>query len=159
MAQATVTRTNMQREQYAEWLQGYRWDAFLTSTFRRPRKEPYYALQAVRGELERHNVVRGFLAAEPHQSGDLHIHGIVAGSIRNGHSLMDSPTGIWEGLFKRFGRAKVEPCNNHEAVTMYCSKYLLKQQSRVCDFYEVFGNRLAWKRGELEQAQTNVCNA
>jgi hypothetical protein len=147
----------MVREQYAEWLQGYRWDYFMTATFRSPRKDALPALKHVWHELrERHNVARAFLVVEPHQSGDLHLHGILAGSRVEGGGYfgqdsnnMDTPSGTWEGLFKRFGRAKVEPCNNHEAVSMYCSKYLLKQQHRVCDFYEIYGNRLTWERGKL----------
>ena len=144
------------KQGYAEWLQGYNWDYFLTATFRKPRKEPYYALQQVWGVLQQHNVARGFLAAEPHKTGDLHIHGIVAGTELpnkgyfgvDGNNI-DTPEGIWSGLFKRFGRAKVEPCNSRESVTAYCSKYILKQQSRVCDYYEVIGNKLSWERGKI----------
>ena len=146
---------------YAEWLQGFTWDYFVTSTFRRPRKEPYYALQSVWHELQRHNVARGFLVAEPFQKcGDLHIHGIVAGTrgkgsyygvqTKDGVPLnIDTPRNIWQGLFERFGRAKVEWCNSSEAVSLYCAKYLLKQQSRVCDYYEVFGNKRTWQRGRI----------
>lgn len=151
------TRGTEVKEQYAEWLQGYRWDDFLTVTFRQSRKEPYYALRHVGNALRNsHNVARAFLVAEPHQSGDLHIHGIIAGSEVQGRGFygvegnnMDTPTGIWGDMFRRFGRSKVEPCKNHEAVSMYCSKYILKQQSRVCDYYEVIGNKLAWERGRL----------
>lgn len=156
-------RNNTVREQYAKWLQGYRWDYFLTSTFRSPRHEPYYAIKHVWHELhDGHNIARAFLVAEPHQSGDLHIHGITAGSKLEpfagveprgyygvqGNNI-DTPAGTWEGLFKRFGRAKVEPCNSHEAVSMYCAKYLLKQQHRACDYYEIFGNKYAWERGRM----------
>lgn len=152
-------RHNDTRLQYAEFLQGFTWDYFLTATFRSPRREPYYALQHVWRELQRHNVARAFLAAEPFQAcGDLHIHGIAAGTrnkgsfygvrARDGTPLnIDTPQGIWHGLFKRFGRAKVGWCNSHEAVSMYCSKYILKQQSRVCDYYELFGNKASWQRG------------
>jgi len=177
------TRTQKEREQYSEWLQTYRWDYFLTATFdpgkgcaihakgesqyvmdrvtgqavrseyTRGRKEPYSALKAVSGELVKHNVARAFLVAEPHQSGDLHIHGIVAGSVRNGRNLMESPGEIWSALFKRFGGAKVEPVHGAGQVCMYCSKYVLKQQSRTADYYEVYGNKLAWERGKLEVAQ------
>jgi hypothetical protein len=164
MASVDVTRTNTERLQYAEWLQDYRWDYFMTATFRKPRKEPYYALQHVWGQLQRHNVARSFLAVEPHESGDLHIHGILAGSITRpvtlpggmvvpGNNLIDTAEGIWGGLFKRFGRAKVEPCNSHEAVTMYCSKYILKQQSRAFDYYGVFGNKLTWQRGRVNDVK------
>lgn len=135
------------RQGYAEWLKGYNWDCFLTSTFRKPRKEPYYALQSVWHELKNYGVARAFLVAEPHQSGDLHVHGIVAGRGPGWQPDLALPWDIYAGLFKRFGRAKVEACNSQEAVTGYCAKYLLKQQSRVCDYYEVFGNKFAWQDG------------
>jgi hypothetical protein len=149
MALDELTRTNLQREQYAEWLQGYRWDYFFTCTFRDARREPYYALEHVTSELVRHNMARGFLVAEPLQSGDLHTHGIIAGSVRQERNLMAEPEVMWQGLFKRFGRSKVEYCHTVAAVTMYCSKYILKQQSRACDYYKIYGNKLTWERGKL----------
>ena len=146
MTEAT-RRGNLIRQQYADFLQGYNWDYFLTSTFRRPRKEPYYALQSVWHVLQSDFVARAFLVAEPHQSGDLHIHGLAAGSGPGWRPEMALPWDIWTSLFKRFGRARVEACNTQEAVTGYCAKYLLKQQSRVCDYYEIFGNKFSWKDG------------
>ncbi|MBA7540092.1 hypothetical protein ES705_32381 [subsurface metagenome] len=150
---AVVTyRGELIRQQYAEWLQGYNWDYFLTSTFRRPRIEPYYAIQSVWHELQKSFVARAFLVVEPHQSGDLHIHGLAAGAGPGWRPELALPWEIWSGLFKRFGRAKVEACNSQEAVTGYCAKYLLKQQSRACDYYEVFGNKFAWHNGlDLER--------
>lgn len=147
MAVMDRNRGEIIRQGYAEWLQGYNWDYFMTSTFRSPRIEPYYALKHVWSELRNHNVSRAFLVAEPHQSGDLHIHGLAAGRGPGWRPEMALPWEIWSGLFKRFGRAKVEACNNQEAVTGYCAKYLLKQQSRVCDYYEVFGSKNAWRDG------------
>ncbi len=140
-------RGELIKEQYAEFLQGYNWDYVLTSTFRKPRREPYYALQHVWHRLQNYNVARAFLVAEPHQSGDLHIHGLAAGAGPGWRPEMALPWDIWQGLFKRFGRAKVEACNSQEAVTGYCAKYLLKQQSRACDYYEVFGSKFAWHNG------------
>lgn len=112
-------------------------------------------MKSVWNELERHNVARGFLGVEPHQSGDLHIHGIVAGYYREvtpGAGLVGwkpelrLPWEIWGGLFHRFGRAKVEECNSAEAVTAYCAKYVLKGQ-KTSDHYGFFGGPSAWKRG------------
>ena len=142
-------RGGIVRQAYADWLQSYHWDYFATATFRSPRKEPYYALKHVWHELHvNSNVDRAFLVAEPFQSGDLHIHGLLAGDT-NWKPEMKLPWDIWSGLFERFGRAKVEACNNQEAVSLYCAKYVLKQQSRVCDYYEVFGNKHVWLNGEL----------
>jgi len=144
-----LARDGTIRREYAEWLQVYNWDYFLTSTFRRPRKEPYYALQSVWHELRKYNVARAFLGVEPHESGDLHIHGIASGSGPGWRPEIALPWDIWSGLFKRFGRAKVEACNSQEAVSAYCAKYVLKQQSRACDYYEIFGNKLAWVEGKV----------
>jgi hypothetical protein len=144
------------RQAYAEWLQGYYWDYFVTSTFRVARKEPYYALQSVWHELRKSNVFRSFLVAEPHQSGDLHIHGLVAGRGPGWEPEIALPWDMFDSLFHRFGRARVEACNNHEAVSMYCAKYLLKQQSRVCDYYEVFGSKGAWKDGLDSMATDDI---
>ena len=150
-------RDNAVKEAYAEWLQGYHWDYFLTSTFRKPRKEPYYALQSVWHQLQKHNVARSFLVCEPHQSGDVHIHGLASGHGPGWQPEIDLPWVIWGSLFKRFGRAKVEACNSPGAVSNYCAKYLLKQQSRVCDYYEVFGDKFSWKYGmDLTQVETRL---
>lgn len=175
------------RQAYADFLQGYNWDDFITCTFRtgrrdekyyplagiayvpsetcytwqsevKPRQEPYYALQSVWHTLQGYNVARAFLGCEPHQSGDLHIHGLASGpgpAWRPGIAL---PWDIWAGLFKRFGRTKVEACNSQGAVSSYCAKYLLKQQSRVCDYYEVFGNKLAWVEGRDLTSRNDLCN-
>lgn len=140
-------RDGKTREAYADWLQSYNWDYFLTATFREPRKEPYYALRSVWHELTKYNVARSFLVAEPFQSGDLHVHGVVAGRGPGWYPELSLPWDIWTGLFKRFGRAKVEACNSQEAVTGYCAKYLLKRQSQVCDYYEIFGSKNAWLEG------------
>jgi hypothetical protein len=155
-------RDGKTKEAYADWLQSKPWDYFLTTTFRSPRKEPYYAIKHVWNTLKPHGIGRAFLACEPHQSGDLHIHGIVAGLMtrqsigdggeiyvptrykRDGQLRLDPPEVIWGDLFKVFGRSKVELCRSNEDVAGYCAKYVLKQQSRVCDYYGVFGGRRQW---------------
>jgi hypothetical protein len=137
------------RQKYAEWLQGYNWDYLATITFRSPREEPYYALTHVWSELGKHNVARAFLGVEPHQSGDLHIHGLLAGCPPGWLPDIALPWEIWDGLFHRFGRARVEACNTREAVTAYCSKYILKEQSRVADYYGIYGSKLSWQGGKL----------
>lgn len=145
-------RTGLTREEYAEWLKGYNWDYFMTVTFRKAKKEPYYALESVYRELRNFYVARAFLGCEPHQSGDLHIHGILSGAAPGWKPEISLPWEIWNGLFKRFGRSKVEACNSAEAVSSYCAKYILKQQSRVCDYYAVYGSPLDWRGGLLDKA-------
>lgn len=137
------------REKYAEYLQEYYWEDFFTITFRTARKEPYYAAKSVWSELVKYNVKKAFIAVEPFQSGDLHVHGIMSGNIRGWFPEMALPWEIWGGVFKRFGRSKIEACNSPEAVTLYCTKYLLKQQSRVCDYYYLMGDKFAWDNSRI----------
>jgi len=137
-------RTKWTRYDYAEYLQKYYWDYFLTVTFRKERKEPYYALKQVWYELDKYNVQIAFLACEPFQSGDLHIHGIVAGAAPGWKPDISLPWDIWAGLFEQFGRSKVEACNSAGAVTSYCAKYILKQQTRAVDYYAVYGDKFHW---------------
>lgn len=142
-------RTQRVRHEYSEWIQQYHWDYFLTSTFRATRKDPYYALKYVWKECEKSYARRGFLVSEPFQSGDVHIHGLVSGWGAGWKPEIELPWELWSRLFKRFGRATVGECNNRGAVASYCSKYLLKQQSRVCDYYEVFGTSEVWEVGQV----------
>jgi len=148
------------RIKYAEFLMKYYWEDFITVTFRKPRKEPYYAAKAVWNSLKHFNVTKAFLAVEPHQSGDLHIHGIISGNIRGWQPELKLPWDIWEGLFSGYvneygmkvpgyGRSKVELCNSSERVTMYCAKYILKQQSRVADYYYIYGDKFAWLNSKI----------
>ena len=137
---------NLITAQYAEFLQGYDWDYFITQTFRRPRKEPYYALHSVWHTLKYHGAARAFLACEPHKTGDLHIHGIMAGGGDGWLPHIDPMWDIWEDCHKKYGRNKVELINTSAAVAGYCAKYVLKAQNVVADHYEVFGDKIFWKR-------------
>jgi len=130
---------------YSDWLQTKHWDYFFTTTFRSPRKEPYYALNHCWHELKNHHVARAFIGVEPHKSGDLHLHGLLAGRGGGWQPEIKLPWDIWEGLFERFGRSKVEACNSQEAVTAYCAKYVLKAQSSASDHYGVYGTKFAWR--------------
>ena len=137
-------RGSWTRQCYAEFLKKYYWDDFFTVTFREPRKEPYYAARNVWNQLKEYNVAMAFMGVEPHQSGDLHVHGIMSGNGPGWKPEIKLPWEIWEGLFKKFGRNKVEMCNTLEAVTGYCSKYILKQQKRCVDYYYLFGDAVTW---------------
>lgn len=137
------------KEEYAKFLQEYYWEDFFTATFRRPRHEPYYADKHIWSELKNYNVTRAFIGIEPFQSGDLHAHGMISGNISGWRPEMKLTWDIWEGLFNRFGRAKVEACNSAERVSEYCAKYILKQQSRACDYYYFHGDKFSWAIGKI----------
>jgi hypothetical protein len=152
-----LIRGRLIRDQYSQWLQTYFWDYFVTVTFRSPRKEPYYALQHVWHSLQNYNVARAFLACEPFKSGgDIHVHGIVAGRSPGWRPEVRLPWEIWQGLFNRFGRSKVELCNSLAAVSNYCTNYILKDQSSSMDYYELFGDKFAWQQGKLPADLTSV---
>lgn len=128
----------------------YHWDYFITVTFKSPRKEPYYALKTVWNTLHKdHFAQRGFLVAEPHQSGDLHIHGLIAGNRPGWKPELHLPWDIKANMDKKYGWTQCEALKSHKAVSNYCAKYLLKQQRRVCDYYAVFGDKEEWLGGRL----------
>lgn len=136
------------RQAYADFLTNYNWDYFFTATFRSPRREPYYAMKSVWSEVRRHGAMRSFMGVEPFLSGDLHIHGLLAGWSTDTPALgIDLPWEIWKALYTRFGRNKVEMCNSRERVTSYCAKYILKGQSSASDHYEFFGESWLWREG------------
>lgn len=114
------------------------------------RRHPDAAINDVWDELAWQGAKRAFIVAEPHQSGDLHTHGIMAGGLPQQRPI-NLPWDIWQGLFNRFGRAKVESPRQGEAVSMYCAKYLLKQQHRACDYYAVLGDKVYWRAGRIDK--------
>lgn len=111
---------------WQEFLNPVPWDSFLTITFKKPRKDPYYALQAVSECLSLDPGAVAFLSAETHKSGDSHIHGLI-------HWPWASPDGLrnmltWQRLYARFGRTSLvkpfAPANVVKYVTKYCTKDL-----------------------------------
>jgi hypothetical protein len=141
------SRGGWTQDAYSKFLQLYYWEFIFMVSFRIPRSDPYYASKAVWSELRKYNVSRAFIGVEPHQSGDLHLHGLAAGNIRGWLPEIALPWDIWPGLFKRFGRSSVQAVNSPEAVSNYCAKEVLKQQSRVCDYYDFYGRKFAWQQG------------
>lgn len=132
------------RGHYSEWLQEHHWDYFLTITYRQPRKEPYYALQQGWHCLERHGAGKAFLVAEPHQTGMLHLHGIVSGVSPTMRPPLSLPWDIWSDLHRKFGRSQVAPIREIGGVAAYCSKYVLKSRNTM-DLFEVFGDKYSWQ--------------
>lgn len=131
------------RKQYSDFLQTKHWDYFVTVTYRSPRKEPYYALNGAWRVLKSNHVGKAFLVAEPHQTGDLHLHGLVAGYPPGWKPEMSLPFDMWGDLYKAFGRSAVSPIAEIGGVTSYCAKYVLKSEYSA-DLYELFGNQVAW---------------
>lgn len=112
------------REAWAAWLPTLPWDWFLTQTFEIPRQH-HQSIQVLRG-LERTLTDFGaagmFLGTETHQSGYLHVHGLIR------DPLVKIP---WDPLrrqlLKRWGRNKLERIRDVAKVSTYCSKYVAKE--------------------------------
>lgn len=111
---------------WLEFLSRVEWDWFLTVTFKKPRKDPYYALNAVESALRsvyRHPT--SFIGAELHRSGDVHVHGL----FRVCRSCNNDPKDtfhLWAQLFGRLGRSEVVPPRSAADVNKYVTKYCTK---------------------------------
>lgn len=63
-----------------------------------------------------------FFAVERNPSRDgNHIHAVLADTEGMSRRAM------WDAWFKRFGRARIEPCRSLDDVTGYCAKYVTKE--------------------------------
>jgi len=116
------------REVWGEWLASHAWDWFLTITFREP--VPMHRQEAVlnaAGESMRawHNPSLLFLAAEPHRSFALHLHGLYQSS-RLDFVKPFQQRDLWAKLHDTFGRSSVEIPKGKEAVSEYVAKYCVK---------------------------------
>lgn len=118
-----VRRTTLLRE-LRNYIQGFHgWNLFITQTFAypMPAHRADVALERVRSFLD-DSLQRphGFLGAELHRSGLVHLHGLIgaAGTVRR--------TVLWQKLFRRFGFARVEMVRSPADVTAYCTTYITK---------------------------------
>ena len=137
------------RDAYADFIQSYHWDYFATVTFKSPRKEPYYAIKNVWRECQKVGAARGFLVAEPHESGDLHIHGLLATAAKGALPSLALPWDVEGSMRKRFGISRVEACNSAEAVSSYCAKYVTKQDGQI-DHYDILGAKWEWTESKIK---------
>lgn len=137
------------RLNWAQWLETFRWDYFLTVTLRDP-------LPAYRGEstlnsigrqlCKRHKPELLFVGAERHLSLNMHFHGLYL-STYAGHErdaewqremyLKIESTEIWQTLFNTYGRSRVDVVRSAKDVSKYVSKYCVKE----LDCYAMFGRR------------------
>lgn len=112
------------REELGAWLATLEWSYFLTVTCAIPRK-PHQSLSlltSIKRNLQPFLPSLVFLGTEQHLSSLLHVHGLYR------HGLIAVPARvIWQSLFKQFGRSKVEVVRSQEAVSRYCTKYVVKE--------------------------------
>ena len=118
-------RRQLLLEGLRDFIQGFPgWNIFITQTFA-------HSISADRSDMAIERVQRflesslrrphGFLGAELHRSGTVHLHGLI------GASGDVSRKRLWERLHRRFGFSRIEPVRSHEQVTAYCTKYVTKR--------------------------------
>ena len=116
------------KEAWVEFLSRWRWDAFLTITYREPR-QPHHAqasLNAIAKVIRRHTHRRVFLGGELHISRALHVHGLLQFPGHDPSFYRAAGSALWSELFERFGRSQVSPVQAQEAVSTYVTKYSVK---------------------------------
>jgi len=124
---------NEVQDGFSEFLQRWRWDYFLTVSFRTPR-QPFHALstlQQVARVIKKRSNGRFFIGTELHLNRTLHVHGLYQSP-----TTPDGPTWVsgtvmaqylWQDFFGLFGRSQVRKVRSREAVSSYCSKYVTKE--------------------------------
>lgn len=114
------------RDAWSEYLISQPWDYFLTITFREPvaRHRALATLYFCDRTLRRLKPRSVFLGAEEHLSTYLHIHGLFrCGTIPG---LENPASEIFQSLFERYGRSKVEIPRSQADVATYVTKYATK---------------------------------
>lgn len=116
------------KEAWGGFLNRYSWDAFVTVTYREPRHARHAdaSLNAISKVIRRHTHRHLFLGGELHISRALHVHGLLQLPNRNPALARATASGLWGELFERFGRSAVSPVQSNEAVSIYLTKYCVK---------------------------------
>lgn len=123
-----IARRTLNRDSHLGWqelLSATDWDWFITVTFARTRKDVILALNSVESAFKRYYLhPTAFLAAEYHQEGTVHVHGLFRWC-RKCKSEYDA-TLLWHSLFRQFGRAEVRTPIQKADVVKYTTKYCVK---------------------------------
>lgn len=127
------------RASLTAFLQGYSWDAFITSTFSRPVRHSRQALEIVSQRIPIGNFGRAFLAAERFYLGGYHVHGLAAfRDSTTGRPAVGALNTAMVNL-ERLGWARSGGLRNIGGAAGYCAKYLTKQNEIDYDFYGTTG--------------------
>lgn len=97
-------------------------------TYREPRM-PHHSdasLNAIAKVIRRHTHRHFFLGGELHINRSLHVHGLLQLPARDPAIKRLQGSDLWRDLFERFGRSEVSPVQANEAVSIYVSKYCVK---------------------------------
>jgi len=115
---------------------------FFTVTFKQERRNTINVKKHVWYALQDYGINKAFIAVEPHDTGMLHCHGLMATSGMGGKVPAKL---VWTGLHRRFGRSKVELARSQAHVSSYCSKYITKDMDKRLFDYGYYGNKYAWR--------------
>lgn len=116
----------------SDWLQASPWDIFFTITTRKPRRDSLAFIRDIKGNLEQGNQCsKLFIACEPYRfNRNLHAHGLLlfGGQVDSGgrYFSRDVSYDLWDDLFRKFGRSRVEHIVSRRQVVNYCVKYVTK---------------------------------
>ncbi len=116
------------KDAWSQFLDRYVWDAFVTVTYREPRHAHHAqsSLQQVAKTIRRHTHRHFFLGGELHISRALHVHGLLQLPANDPAAKRVQGGDLWRELFERFGRSQVSPVQANEAVSIYVTKYCVK---------------------------------
>ena len=116
------------KDAWSEFLDRYVWDAFVTVTYRDARHAHHAqsSLREIGKVIRRHTQRHYFLGGELHVSRALHVHGLLQLPARDPAAKRAQATDLWRELFDRFGRSQVSAVQANEAVSIYVSKYCVK---------------------------------
>ena len=126
-----MAETHEYRTAYADFLQSKEWDYFATVTCRKPRTDTLAFIRDYTSiaETALTGQMRGFVAVEPHQTGMLHIHGLLAYEEYQSFEgrVLHPDADVLQSKFDVvFGRSRVSNINSKKDVAAYCSKYVMK---------------------------------
>lgn len=127
------------RSAMANWLQLQHWDSFFTVTFKHPQRFPFTAISKTASEFRSDlglYTPRLFIAAEPHESGMWHTHGLVYGEWFQDTETKKLILATQKANLNRLGWSRIEPIKSVGGATGYVSKYLTKEKD--CE-YDIFG--------------------
>jgi len=109
---------------YADYLLGFPWQAYHTQTFKNTRNDTTNAVYAVWNTLSNKlGWTRGFLAAERHKLGGVHIHALLANDYDFKSWQIPATKKYCD---KAFGFTHIESARNQATVNLYCAKYVVK---------------------------------
>lgn len=119
------------------WLSGEIWTDFFTVTFAKPQSHPFTAIHRVTSTMDRCFVRKAFVAAEQHESGYWHVHGLLEDTSSRDNLRSENEATVRDYLRHRWsylGWNRCEPVGNIGGAIGYCTKYILKQTPVEWDF-------------------------